>query len=559
MSKIVDFFPYYDPTGRQVTELRIRLYENLVDKFIICESNKTHSGLPAQKGLDNLIEKCGLPRKKIGIIRLNIPDVLYPEPVDLINCYGDNASNQAAVLGRVRERMQKDSLLSVINEFDDDTFFIISDQDEIINPDYLQWILKAVNENPHAILKIPMVHLEGRADLRVHMRADDSPKKWDTPVCVVKKHHLRRVSPISIRGCTQNVFETIYLTNYGRRVEDMGWHFSWMGGPKERVAKLEGFAHYDDKHDFLETESYSDPKTKETLITMTLAEGQLPPSCNKNEILRKYPKSKLPKKMFDLPRVRDYLLDPSPLPFRFEDALPYIDMGGQPEVSARFVYDEFVLDEVYERFNRVKDGDLVLDIGANIGLFPLMLRFRKPAHVYCVEPGDGLFEVLRKNTKEVPFPITYCHYGIGATTGEKVITPDDWIYGEHGAPTFKTKAFKDFLNEHDIRHVHFMKIDCEGGEYDIFTEENYEFLTKHVDYIAGEWHMGGMKNGVEKFIRFKNLYLKGKSNFRVFEPYQQQREITKDVLDDAYIQSYFDWWDPRGSAAQFQIYMDNRS
>jgi FkbM family methyltransferase len=556
MSKIVDFFPYYDPTGRQVTELRIRLYENLVDKFIICESNKTHSGLPAQKGLDNLIEECGLPKDKIGIIRLNIPDVLYPEQVDLINCYGDNGKNDAAVLGRVRERMQKDSLLSVINEFDDDTFFIISDQDEIINPEYLQWILKTVNENPNEIVKIPMVHLEGRADLRVHNRYDNSPKTWDAPVCVVKKHHLRRVSPISIRGCTQTAFPTVYITNNGEKVQDMGWHFSWMGGPKERVAKLEGFAHYDDKHDFLETGSYSSPETREAVVKMTLEDGGMPPSCNKNEVLRNYPKSKLPPKLFELPRVVEYLLDPSPLPYRFEDAK--IDMGGQPEVSARFVYNEFVLDEVYERFNTVKDNDIVLDIGANIGLFPLMLGFRKPSHVYCVEPSDGLFEVLKKNTKDLPFPITYCHYGIRDVSGEKEVTPEDWIYGEHTATTFKTKTFNDFRIENGIWQVHFMKIDCEGGEYDIFTEENYDFLTKKVDYIAGEWHLGGLENGVEKFIKFKNLYLKGRNNFRVFEPYKLQREITKDVLRDDYVQNYFDWWNPRGAGAQFQIYIDNR-
>jgi FkbM family methyltransferase len=558
MSKIVDFFPYYDPTGRQVTELRIRLYENLVDEFIICESNKTHSGLPAQQGLDSLIEEANLPREKIKVINLNIPDVLYPEQVDLINCYGDNASNDTAVLGRVRERLQKDSLLLAINDYDDDTFFIISDQDEIINPEYLQWILYAVNANPQAIVKIPMVHLEGRADLRVHNRFDNSPKKWDAPVCVVKKHHLRRVSPISIRGCTQTAFPTIYITDDDVRVEDMGWHFSWMGGPEERVAKLEGFAHHDDKHEFLETGSYSSPETKEVLVKMKLADGNLPPSCNKNEILRNYSKSKLPRKLFDLPRVVEYLLPPSPLPYRFEDAKQWLDMGNQPEVSARFVYEEFVLDEVYERFNTVKDGNIVLDIGANIGLFPLMLRFRKPAHVFCVEPSNGLFEVLKKNTKDLPFPITYCHYGIRDVTGEKEVTKEDWIYGEHGSSTFKTKTFRDFLIENGIFQVHFMKIDCEGGEYDIFTEENYDFLTKKVDYIAGEWHLGGLENGVEKFIKFKNLYLKGKSNFRVFEPYKLQREITKDVLRDEYVQEYFDWWNPRGSGAQFQIYIDNR-
>jgi FkbM family methyltransferase len=558
MSKIVDFFPYYDPTGRQVTELRIRLYENLVDEFVICESNKTHSGLPAQEGLEKLIEECGLPREKIRIIKLDIPDVLYPEQVDYINCYDGNASNEAAVLGRVRERLQKDSLLSVINDYDDDTFFIISDQDEIINPEYLQWILKTVDENPQTIVKIPMVQLEGRADLRVHVRYDDSPKKWDTPVCVVKKHHLRRVSPISIRGCTQTAFPTVYITSGGKIVEDMGWHFSWMGGPQERVAKLEGFAHYDDKHDFLDTGSYSSPETKEVLVKMKLEDGAMPPSCNKFEVLRKYPKSKLPYKIFELPRVCEFLLPPSPLPYRFEDAKQWLDMGNQPEVSAQFVYNEFVLDEVYERFNSVKDGDTVLDIGANIGLFPLMLRFRKPSHVFCVEPSNGLFEVLKKNTKDLPFPITYCHYGIRDVSGEKEVTKEDWIYGEHDASTFKTKTFKDFLAENDIKHVHFMKIDCEGGEYDIFTEENFYFLNKKVDYIVGEWHLGGLENGVEKFIHFKNLYLKGKSNFRVFEPYQLQREITKDILNDDYVQNYFDWWNPRGSGAQFQIYIDNR-
>jgi beta-1,4-mannosyl-glycoprotein beta-1,4-N-acetylglucosaminyltransferase len=556
MSKIVDFFPYYDPTGRQVTELRVRLYENLVDEFVICESNLTHSGFPAQQGLENLIQEANLPRNKIKPIRLMIPAVVTPLPIDRINCYGGNDENQNAINARARERMQKDSLLSVIDDYDDDTFFIISDQDEIINPQYLPWILDVVERAPDYILKIPMVHLEGRADLRVHMRSDNSPKKWDTPVCVVKKHHLKKVSPISIRGCTQNIFPTIYITIDNQRVEDMGWHFSWMGSADERVAKLEGFAHYDDKHEFLETESYSSPETKEALIKMTLADGMMPPSCNKHEVLRNYSKSKLPRMIFSLPRVCEYLLpEPTPLPYLFEEAK--IDMGGQPECSARFVYDEFVLDNVYERYNEIKDDDVVVDVGANIGLLPLMLKFCRPAHVYCIEPSNGLFEVLKKNTSGLPFPITYLHYGISTQTGEKKITEDDWIYGEHGEETFKTKTFKDFLAENKITHIDFLKTDCEGGEYDIFNEENYEFLTQHVGYIAGEWHMGGMENGVEKFIKFKNLYLKGKNNFRVFEPYGYQREITKDILDDDYIKKYFDWWNPRGHAAQFQIYIDN--
>jgi FkbM family methyltransferase len=561
-NKIVDFFPYYDPTGRQVTELRLRLFENIVDEFIIVETNVTHSGLPAQQGLENLIDEIGFPKEKIRIIKLDIPDASELDSMitqmDMLNCYGGNAANKESVLGRVRERLQKDAILSVFEEYPEDTLFIVSDQDEIINPDYMPWIVSTVNQYPQYILKIPMVQLAGRADLRVYDVLTNNPVPWNTSVSVLKKSHLRRVSPLGIRSCIQKVFETIYLTLDGNVVQDVGWHFTWMGGAKERVAKVEGFAHHDDKFDFLVTGSYSSPETKSVLSNMVLREGSMSPSCNKFEVLRDYPKMNLPKLIFKLPRVREYLLPNPPIPYDFDEAVKEIDMGGQPEVSARFVYDEFALENTYEKYCPVKDGDVIVDIGANIGLFPLTLKYRHPRRVYCVEPSNGLFEVLKKNTAKLPFPITYLHYGIGGSTGEKEITKDDWIYGEHGAPTFKTKTFKDFISENNIHHIHFFKIDCEGGEYDIFTEENYEFLTRNVDYITGEWHLGGIGNGVEKFIKFKNLYLKGKNNFRVFEPYQLKRDITKDVLDDAYVQKYFDWWDPRGNGAQFLIYIDQR-
>lgn len=306
MSKIVDFFPYYDPTGRQVTELRIRLYENIVDEFVICESDKTHSGMPAQQGLENLITEAELPRDKIHIIKLAIPDVIEPSGIDYINCYDGNAENPNSLNARVRERLQKDSILSVLDNYDDDTFFIISDQDEIINPVNLPWIIDMVENNPNIIIQIPMVHLEGRADLRVHMRSDNSPKKWSS-ACVVKKHHLQKVSPIEIRGHIQPEFPTTYLTIDGK-IFDLGWHFSWMGGASERISKLEGFAHYDDTFEFLETGKYNSPETKKALTNMTLADGMMPPSCNKYEVLRDYPKTDLPELLFSLPRVREYLL-----------------------------------------------------------------------------------------------------------------------------------------------------------------------------------------------------------------------------------------------------------
>jgi FkbM family methyltransferase len=213
---------------------------------------------------------------------------------------------------------------------------------------------------------------------------------------------------------------------------------------------------------------------------------------------------------------------------------------------------------LYEKFNTVKDGDVVVDIGANIGLFPISLRDRKPKKVICVEPSNSLIEPLRKNTIKLPFPVKVCNYGISAMSGEKAITKTDWIYGNHGASTFKTETFERFLKENALDRIDFLKVDCEGGEYDIFTEKNRKFITENVGYIAGEWHLGGLDDGIGKFIRFRDLYLRGKTNWQVYEPYIWKQVNADDLMKDEWIHGYYEYWNPKGEAAQFMIYIDNR-
>lgn len=219
------------------------------------------------------------------------------------------------------------------------------------------------------------------------------------------------------------------------------------------------------------------------------------------------------------------------------------------------MYNEIFVKKIYEAYHQVESGDIVMDIGANIGMFPYSLKYRNPKMVYCIEPSNLLYETLLNNLSNVPYNHVAKKCGVTAKTESKSITVnEDHIYGD-AQEQFVGVSFKDLISELNVDHIDFMKIDCEGGEYQTFTEENYEFLTQNVDYITGEWHLSGLTDGVKKFIEFKNLYLKGKNNFRVFEPYIW-KEVTKDIVNDDYIYGFYNWWD-RNKEAQLMVYIDN--
>lgn len=307
--KVVDFFTYFDPTGKEILELRYNMMKDYVDEFVICESNKTQSGISIEYGLRNTLDNLGIPTDKIKIIDLVIPESedLVIEEIDRLNCYESNSSNLNSLRSRVRERLQKDSLLKVMDEYDDNTVFIHSDIDEIINPKDLSWIIPIVKNSLSHVIRIPLVHLEGRADLRVYLKDVDTPKPW-TGMFICTKEHLRNATPTQIRSNALNPYPIGWLNQNGENIQDLGWHFSWMGSYDRRIVKSEAFTHYDDTFSFLENKKYTNDGTKKFLKDLELKEGSISPSGEVNTILKNYPHEDLPEIIFDLPRVKEFLL-----------------------------------------------------------------------------------------------------------------------------------------------------------------------------------------------------------------------------------------------------------
>jgi len=172
-----------------------------------------------------------------------------------------------------------------------------------------------------------------------------------------------------------------------------------------------------------------------------------------------------------------------------------------------FITKETLIDRIYEKVLNVEEGDVVVDIGASIGPFTYSILDKNPKHVYCLEPDNKEYETLLKNVDGEP--VTCIMAGI--STIDKKIDNSEYYFAKGG--DMNTITLKTFFETNNLEKIDFLKTDCEGGEYSIFTEENYELISK-IRKISGEWHLGAELK--ENFRKFRDVYLINHKNFEVY-------------------------------------------
>ena len=303
--KIVDCFPFFAPTNEEILYLRVNMLKDHVDKFIIVESNKTHSGKPVDRKFPEIARKLGLPIEKIIYVEHDIPDTEDLEVLDIDRKNaGVNANNIDSVHARARERLQKDAVMMALQDFEKRDVFLYGDADEIIDPKHIKWLAKQCHNHPNLIIKVPLVYLQGRADLRIHHR-NDVPVIWKRAMFFATKEQLLHAKLSNIR-CGNIYMPVKFPTNEGVNQEDMGWHFAWMGTQQQRQTKADSFAHAFDSFKWHTAGGYAD--YKKFVDNTQPVEGNIAPDSNEDHILKRYPHSSLPQMIFDEPFLKDFFL-----------------------------------------------------------------------------------------------------------------------------------------------------------------------------------------------------------------------------------------------------------
>lgn len=167
----------------------------------------------------------------------------------------------------------------------------------------------------------------------------------------------------------------------------------------------------------------------------------------------------------------------------------------------------------------VKDGDVVVDIGGNKGFFTLNSIQKGASKVYIVEPIEDSFEQIKKLTNIFP-NVVPINKAVSETDGTiqmfvdsnasatNCVTTYGEMFGrESNVVEVESININTLIKEINTK-IDFMKVDCEGSEFELFktiTDNNLKSIEKIVVETHGD--------EIDNFVYTKLV----DSNFKVYK------------------------------------------
>lgn len=158
----------------------------------------------------------------------------------------------------------------------------------------------------------------------------------------------------------------------------------------------------------------------------------------------------------------------------------------------------------------IMSGDVVLDIGAHIGLFSINAS-RQASKVFAFEPMQENFGIFLENIElNSAKNVMAFNQAVLSAEGKKELFVDAKNQGGHSFYSGKhndkkilvqTISLEDFFKQNSISKINFLKMDCEGSEYAILFNCPKEILG-NIGKISMEYHHIDDNRNAEKLKNF---------------------------------------------------------
>jgi hypothetical protein len=207
--KVYDCFPFFNELD--VLEIRLEELWNVVDVFVLAESNLSHSGKPKEYIFENNKERFSKYLDKIRHIKVeDMPET------------GDSW---------VREKFQRVCLDRGLYDMQPDDVIIVSDCDEITRAEVVELIKEDENNYDKYILNIPQFQYKLN-----YMKCFDVSKNANIMVTRGRAYTNAQQEREYTFFWNAKPPETVF-------VDHGGWHFTYLGDDTHAITKIQNFAH----------------------------------------------------------------------------------------------------------------------------------------------------------------------------------------------------------------------------------------------------------------------------------------------------------------------------
>jgi len=147
------------------------------------------------------------------------------------------------------------------------------------------------------------------------------------------------------------------------------------------------------------------------------------------------------------------------------------------KTNDRIIINEIFINNCYTpKGFEIKKRDVVVDIGAHIGIFSIFAS-KFASKLYAFEPMNDNFIILKENIEINRIKNAHLFkMAVSNKTGQRELFISDTNSGGHSfyhdqnysqKVIVPTISLEDFISSNKISTIDFLKMDCEGGEYDI--------------------------------------------------------------------------------------------